>query len=138
VLKTQDTMLEEHQSGSQALQSALASEGVELSLSSDIPTDTGAFRPFATFECAGRRYVVCREDPPEPAHPKLRFSGRELEIARLISRGHTTRTVAAVLEISPWTVSTYVRRMFAKVDVASRSALIARMAALGLLEGGGG
>jgi DNA-binding CsgD family transcriptional regulator len=89
--------------------------------------------PVASFTYAGDRYVLCSEEPRRLV-TKPHFSARELEIARLISRGHTTRTVAAVLEISPWTVNTYVRRMFAKLDVASRSALVAQLAALGLLD----
>lgn len=122
-----------HEGGvSEALRDALACQGITLDRLPEDPEST-RMTPVARFTCAGERYVLCSEEPRRRAdHPH--FSARELEIARLISRGHTTRTVAAVLEISPWTVSTYVRRMFAKLDVASRSALVARLASLNLLD----
>lgn len=66
---------------------------------------------------------------PEP----VRLSAREQEIARLISAGHTNKTVAAVLDISLWTVDTHIRRIFAKLGVRSRSAMVAHLAELGLL-----
>jgi DNA-binding CsgD family transcriptional regulator len=68
----------------------------------------------------------------------VRLSPRELEIARLIANGHTNRTIAVVLDISPWTVSAHVRRVFAKLDVGSRAAMIARLVADGLLAPEGG
>jgi hypothetical protein len=36
--------------------------------------------------------------------------------------------IASVLDISCWTVGTYLRRMFAKVGVCSRAALVASLA----------
>lgn len=64
---------------------------------------------------------------------QVKLSAREREIARLISAGHTNKTVAAVLEISLWTVDTHIRRIFAKLGVRSRSAMVAQLAELGLL-----
>jgi DNA-binding CsgD family transcriptional regulator len=69
---------------------------------------------------------------PEP----VKLSAREREIARLISGGHTNKTVAAVLDISLWTVDTHIRRIFAKLGVRSRSAMVAQLAELGLLGAG--
>lgn len=117
---------------SETLREALACQGITLDRLPE-ESEAGRITPVASFTCGGERYVLCSEQPRRGCEDP-HFSARELEIARLISRGHTTRTVAAVLEISPWTVSTYVRRMFAKLDVASRSALVAQLAALGLLE----
>jgi len=55
------------------------------------------------------------------------LSPREQEIARMVARGLPNKAIAAVLEISTWTVGTYLRRMFAKLGVTSRAAMIARL-----------
>jgi DNA-binding CsgD family transcriptional regulator len=78
----------------------------------------------------GVRYQLLRAvATPEAVH----LSSRELEIARMIAIGHTNRTIAAVLDISPWTVSTHLRRVYAKLNVGSRAAMVARLSANGLL-----
>jgi DNA-binding CsgD family transcriptional regulator len=78
----------------------------------------------------GVRYQLLRAIAvPEAVH----LSSRELEIARMIARGHTNRTIAAVLDISPWTVSTHLRRVYAKLNVGSRAAMVARLSADGML-----
>jgi len=53
------------------------------------------------------------------------LSPREQEIARMVGRGYPNKTIAANLGISSWTVSTHLRRMFAKFGVRSRAALVA-------------
>jgi DNA-binding CsgD family transcriptional regulator len=55
------------------------------------------------------------------------LSPREQQIARMVAQGYPNKTIAAKLGISSWTVSTHLRRMFAKFDVRSRAALIARL-----------
>jgi DNA-binding CsgD family transcriptional regulator len=55
------------------------------------------------------------------------LSPREQEIARMVGAGYPNKTIAAHLGISSWTVSTHLRRMFAKVGVNSRAALVARV-----------
>jgi|1185.fasta_scaffold149129_1 DNA-binding CsgD family transcriptional regulator len=62
------------------------------------------------------------------------LSAREREIARMIAKGYTSKTIAAVLGISAWTVDTYVRRVFAKLDVNTRSSMIARLTRGGVLD----
>jgi DNA-binding CsgD family transcriptional regulator len=57
----------------------------------------------------------------------LLLSPRETEIARMVAKGHPNKAIAAVLEISSWTVSTHLRRMFAKLGVSSRAAMVARL-----------
>jgi DNA-binding CsgD family transcriptional regulator len=54
------------------------------------------------------------------------LSPREVEILRLVGRGLPNKCIAAVLEIQPSTVDTYLRRIFAKLGVRSRSAAVAR------------
>jgi DNA-binding CsgD family transcriptional regulator len=55
------------------------------------------------------------------------LSPREHEIARMIAQGHPNKTIAHILNISVWTVNTYLRRIFAKLDVTSRAAMIAQL-----------
>jgi DNA-binding CsgD family transcriptional regulator len=45
----------------------------------------------------------------------------------MVGAGYPNKTIAARLGISSWTVSTHLRRMFAKVGVNSRAALVARV-----------
>jgi DNA-binding CsgD family transcriptional regulator len=86
-------------------------------------------------ELNGVHYSLAhRQACPSPEPVKL--SAREREIARLISSGHTNKTVAAVLEISLWTVDTHIRRIFAKLGVRSRSAMVAQLAELGVIGAG--
>ena len=58
---------------------------------------------------------------------RISFSPREAEIARMVAKGYPNKTIAAVLEISSWTVCTHLRRIFAKLGVSSRAAMVARM-----------
>lgn len=83
-------------------------------------------------EVDGIRYTLTHQRAPAD-RPPVALSAREREIARLISAGHTNKTVAAILEISLWTVDTHIRRIFAKLGVRSRSAMVARLAESGLL-----
>jgi DNA-binding CsgD family transcriptional regulator len=53
---------------------------------------------------------------------------REQEIARMVAEGRTNKEIASVLEISSWTVSTHLRRIFGKLDVGTRAAMVARLA----------
>jgi DNA-binding NarL/FixJ family response regulator len=64
---------------------------------------------------------------------RISFSPRESEIARMVAKGYPNKTIAAVLEISSWTVCTHLRRMFAKLGVSSRAAMVARMMDAGML-----
>jgi DNA-binding CsgD family transcriptional regulator len=77
----------------------------------------------------GMRYQLLRVPRGDA---RVALSSRELEIARMIANGHTNRTIAAVLDISPWTVSTHLRRVFAKLNVGSRAAMVAQLVANGV------
>jgi DNA-binding CsgD family transcriptional regulator len=55
------------------------------------------------------------------------LSSREREIARMVARGYSNKEIAGVLEISSWTVSTHLRRIFAKLGVTTRAAMVARL-----------
>jgi DNA-binding NarL/FixJ family response regulator len=65
---------------------------------------------------------------------KISFSPRESEIARMVAKGYPNKTIAAVLEISPWTVCTHMRRIFSKLHVSSRAAMVARLISDGIVK----
>jgi len=85
-------------------------------------------------ELDGVRCLVVRSaGAPGTARPTARahteeLSPREQEIARMIAEGYPNKTIAAVLDISSWTVNTYLRRIFAKLAVSSRAAMVAKLA----------
>jgi len=74
-------------------------------------------------EVDGIQCVLSRARPPACV---LTLTPRELEIARMIGNGLSDKAIATVLEISRYTVSTHLRRMYAKVGVTSRAALVAK------------
>ena len=86
-------------------------------------------------EIEGVRCLLTRA-VPRPERPRLVLSPREREISRMVAKGYANKTIAAVLDISSWTVSTYLRRVFAKLGVGSRAAMVARLLEEGLLKVG--
>src|SRR4030095_9655510 len=76
-------------------------------------------------EFDGMRCLVVRE--PKTTEARVSCTPREREIARMVAKGYPNKTIAAVLEISSWTVGTHLRRIFAKLSVGSRAAMGARL-----------
>jgi DNA-binding CsgD family transcriptional regulator len=76
-------------------------------------------------ELEGVRCIVLKTQPPRPPTPTL--TARELEIARMVARGLPNKSMASVLQISTWTVSSHLRRMFAKLDVTTRAEMVGRL-----------
>jgi DNA-binding CsgD family transcriptional regulator len=83
-------------------------------------------------EVDGKRYLFVRLPKPELHAP---ISPREQEIVRLVALGHSTKIIADLLNISSWTVCTHLRRIFAKLGVGSRAAMVARVAEIGRAPG---
>jgi DNA-binding CsgD family transcriptional regulator len=75
-------------------------------------------------ELDGWRYVLIRT--ASASNSPLQLSPREQEIVRMVAEGHPNKVIAAVLNISSWTVGTHLRRIFAKLGVGSRAAMVAR------------
>ena len=73
----------------------------------------------------GIRYLLIQM--PVPDHNRNALSPRELEIARMVAQGHQNKIIASILNISTWTVCAHVRRIFAKLGVSSRAAMVARL-----------
>src|SRR5260370_37343866 len=64
---------------------------------------------------------------PQPGRNRIRLSPREHEIVRMVAEGHPNKVIADVLNISSWTVCTHLRRIFAKLGVNSRAAVVAHL-----------
>jgi DNA-binding CsgD family transcriptional regulator len=73
-------------------------------------------------------YTLISSPPRHGYH----LSPREQEIVRLVAEGLPNKCIGAILEISTWTVATHLRRIFAKLNVNSRAAMIARLLETGL------
>jgi DNA-binding NarL/FixJ family response regulator len=67
-----------------------------------------------------------RHDPPATQV----LTARELQIATLVAQGLLNKEVATRLRISEWTVCTHLRRVFAKLGVSTRAAMVYRCASL--------
>jgi DNA-binding CsgD family transcriptional regulator len=76
-------------------------------------------------EIQGSRYLLVRM--PKPTSGRVRLSPREQEIVRMVAKGHPNKVIADVLNISSWTVCTHLRRIFAKLGVGSRAAMVAQL-----------
>ena len=84
-------------------------------------------------EVGGFRCILLRLQPlGHGDDPTL--SPREHEIARMVAKGYANKTIATVLDISSWTVGTYLRRIFAKLGVSTRAAMVARLLEQGTLN----
>jgi DNA-binding CsgD family transcriptional regulator len=82
-------------------------------------------------EVDGCRYLLIRMAPPD--HGPIRLSPREHEIVRMVAKGHPNKVIADVLNISSWTVCTHLRRIFAKLGVGSRAAMVAQLLQVGVI-----
>jgi len=96
--------------------------GLVDTLTERLPTPPEDLPVSFEIEVDGLRCLVLVETT---ALPESTLSPREEEIARMVGLGYPNKTIAANLGISSWTVSTHLRRMFAKFGVSSRAALVA-------------
>ncbi|MBE9191476.1 response regulator transcription factor [Gloeocapsopsis crepidinum LEGE 06123] len=63
----------------------------------------------------------------------IHLSPREQAIAQLVAEGLPNKVIAHQLQISQWTVATHLRRLFLKIGVSSRTAMIAKLLSQDLL-----
>jgi two-component system, NarL family, nitrate/nitrite response regulator NarL len=66
---------------------------------------------------------------------KVNLSPREIAIAKLVAQGLPNKSIGRRLDISPWTVATHLRRIFVKLGVSSRTAMITQLLEKNLLHG---
>lgn len=75
-----------------------------------------------------------RPRPKPHAFADTQLSNRELQLIRLIARGHSNQRIADELHLSVETVKTYVKRLFQKLDVSDRTQLAVLAHEAGLLH----
>lgn len=65
---------------------------------------------------------------PDPARGMLTtLSARETQIARLVCEGRLNKEIAWIASLSEYTVENYLRRIYQKLGIHNRAALVARM-----------
>ena len=78
-----------------------------------------------------------RNTGSSPKRPSGRVSNtltaRERDVLVMTSQGFTNKRIARVLEISPETVKSHVKRIFSKLAVSTRTEAVFRAGSLGLL-----
>lgn len=77
------------------------------------------------------RAVTLRPTQPVEGHG---LSDREMEILRWVAQGKSNAVIAEILELSPGTVDTYMRRVFDKLDVADRTSAAVKGVSMGLIR----
>lgn len=81
----------------------------------------------------GQSYAIVKvKDAPNPIQSHLTkvLSELELQVATLVVLGHSNQQIADRLKVSEWSISTHLRRIFVKLGVSSRAAMISRCASL--------
>ena len=94
------------------------------------PSQTPAEEVLLDTEVDGSRYLLVRMR--RAACSRIQLSPREQKIVRMVAKGHPNKVIADVLNISSWTVCTHLRRIFAKLGVSSRAAMVAQLLELGV------
>jgi DNA-binding CsgD family transcriptional regulator len=93
------------------------------------------FQEVTQFEINQKRYLVLQEKPTSDVPEKNVeltniLTSRELQIAILVALGQQNKHIAKQLKISEWTVSAHLRRIFTKLGVGSRAAMVYKCSSL--------
>jgi DNA-binding CsgD family transcriptional regulator len=104
-------------------------ENPDYPVSADTVGTSSGEQVLLDVEIGDVRLVAVRHAAPSPISM---LSPREREIARMVALGYPNKTIASVLDISSWTVASHLRRVFMKLQVTSRAAMITRLYDTGL------
>lgn len=94
---------------------------------------TAHYTEISRFDVGGQPCAVVKVESEAPAGATdlaLLLTERELQVATLVALGRANKQIARQLRISEWTVSTHLRRIFMKLGVDSRAAMVYRCASL--------
>ncbi len=94
--------------------------------------DECAFPIMGRFEIEGKNFrvigidLVRRKDAVQDLDDSMIscLTERELQIVALVAQGQSNRQIANQLRISEWTVATHLRRVFMKLKVDTRAAMV--------------
>ena len=82
----------------------------------------------------GQDYLIISkkfDDPPDESlrqeMPSQLLTRRERQIAAMVADGYVNKQIAHLLTISEWTISTHLRRIYAKLRVKTRAAMVAKL-----------
>ena len=73
-----------------------------------------------------------KEDKTE--HPDMLLSRRELDVLTLLAKGYSYTEIAELLRCQVGTIQTYIKRIYKKLNVHSRSEAIFEAGQLGLVQ----
>jgi DNA-binding CsgD family transcriptional regulator len=129
---------------------AVAARRMEDRGAAQVPTCTDG-EPIVRFVFEGQHYALVTERPrgadgvatrdvPEAIAVDITrlLSRREMEVVQLVCMGFLTKQIAGRLQISEFTVRTYVKTIYAKLGVRSRGALVYRFMKAMNGDGAGG
>jgi DNA-binding NarL/FixJ family response regulator len=93
-------------------------------------------RGFSPISPAIARHLLQRlRGDARPASPDTpRLSGREQEVLELLARGFRNGEIANALGITPHTVTSYVRQLYRKLEVGTRSEAVFQAVSRGLIH----
>ena len=75
-------------------------------------------------------FVICASEPNRGScdgNIADVLTKRELQVALLVSSGRVNKQIADQLKLSEWTVATHLRRIYAKLGVRTRAAMVAKI-----------
>lgn len=128
-LDTQDTVPLEKE----ALLKRLMNKVAALTSSKELQqTEQTVDEVVLEFDLDGTHYYLVRCKQKDEG--QIILSPREQAIAKLVAQGLPNKSIGNQLDISPWTVATHLRRIFAKLDVTSRTAMITKLIKENLLQ----
>jgi DNA-binding CsgD family transcriptional regulator len=82
----------------------------------------------------GEVVIATRAGNRQPRTDPGQLTPRELDVLRLVARGHSNREISTLLALSPNTVKTYIRLAYRRIGVESRSQAVLWAVSQGLHE----
>lgn len=100
-----------------------------MSAKVDLSREAVALLHFAAQAAHLQICAMFAEETPADRH----LSAREKEILDWVARGKSNGVIAEILDISPGTVDTYMRRIYEKLDVSDRTSAAVKGVGMGLI-----